>query len=85
MKYTVVWFPAAQERLAEIWLLEADRARVTAAAAEIDRLLRDEPLAVGQVRTEIVRFLTEYPLGIYYIVRQQDMIVEVRAVWRLPA
>ena len=84
MRHTVVWFPAAQQRLTEIWLAEPDRPAVTAEADEIDRLLRTDPLEIGQVRTALVRFLAEYPLAVYYVVREQDMIVEVRAIWRLP-
>jgi len=84
MRFTVVWFPSAQDSLAEIWLGESDRARGTAAANEIDRLLGIDPLGIGQVRTAKIRLLVEPPLGVYYEVRPKDMIAQVRAVWRWP-
>jgi hypothetical protein len=84
MKYTVVWMPSAEDRLAEIWISEQDRARVTAAADEIDRLLGTDPEGIGQVRTDKIRLLVEPPLGVYYEVLPKDMKAQVRAVWRWP-
>jgi hypothetical protein len=68
----------------EIWLADNDQVRITAAANEIDRLLAEDPLSIGQVRTNLIRFLAEGPLGVYYEVCEADMQVRVRAVFRIP-
>jgi len=50
--FQVEWRPPAVNELAEYWMA-ADapvRAMLTAAAAEIDRKLSDDPLAVGESR-----------------------------------
>jgi hypothetical protein len=36
MKYTVVWKPSAEKRLAEIWMASSDRQRIADAADRID-------------------------------------------------
>jgi hypothetical protein len=42
-RFTVVWSPNELQRLTEIWLQSPDRAAMTAAAAQIERLLRHDP------------------------------------------
>jgi hypothetical protein len=85
MKFTVVWFPSAQQRLAELWLEAGDKQRLTEAADRIDSLLMTNPLGVGEARTALVRYIFQFPIGVYYQVRRDDKIVEVRAVWRPPS
>ncbi len=43
MKYTVVWQPVAEDRLAEIWAVAKDRRAVAQAANAIDKALRLRP------------------------------------------
>lgn len=83
MKYTVVWRPAAERALAEIWTNAQDRNRITDAANSIDALLRADPLAVGESRVVNIRILTVLPLCIYYDVHDDDRLVAVWAVWRV--
>ena len=61
--WIVVWKPSAQQHLAAVWLAAADRASVTAAANEFDRLLATNPENLGQVRFDTVRTLLVPPLG----------------------
>jgi hypothetical protein len=84
MNFTVVWFPSAKQRLAELWLEANDKQYVTQAADQIDVLLRTNPIGVGEERTALVRYLFQPPIGVYYQVRPNDRVVEVRAVWRPP-
>jgi hypothetical protein len=48
MIHTVLWKRHAEEELAEIWSAASDRAAVTKAADDIDQLLRERPLAIGE-------------------------------------
>jgi hypothetical protein len=82
MKYTVVWKPDAEQELARLWNEATDRADVTAAADEIDVLLRYDPETKGEARFEDVRILLVPPLAVYFKVSPDDCLVEVAAVWR---
>ena len=84
MTYTVVWRPSAEGTLAEIWTSAADRQAVTDAANAIDALLRVEPFEVGESRVANTRILTVLPLSVYYDVHQDDRLVAVWALWRVP-
>jgi hypothetical protein len=79
--WTVVWKPSAQQHLAALWLAAEDRARVTAVANEIDRLLATNPEKLGQVRFDTVRTLLVPPLGVEFEVVDQDRLVWVLAAW----
>jgi hypothetical protein len=54
MIYTLLWKPAVERRLAEIWTEAANRRAVTDAANAIDRALRLRPLAVGESRDALI-------------------------------
>lgn len=84
MKYTVVWRPAAEQALAEIWTDAGDRQAVTDAADLIDSMLSSSPRDVGESRAGVTRILTVMPLSIYYDVHDDDRLVAVWAVWRVP-
>lgn len=84
MTYTVVWRPSAERTLAEIWTTADDRQTVTDAANAIDSLLRATPIEVGESRVANVRILTVLPLSVYYDVHEDDRLVAVWAVWRVP-
>ncbi len=81
MKYTVVWIPSAEQDLAELWLIATDRAAVTQAANEIDRLLRHDPEQQGESRSDGVRVLLVAPLGVQFEVLSDDRLVRVLHVW----
>jgi hypothetical protein len=83
MTFTVVWLPQVQSRLAHIWLHASDRAAVTRASHEIDRLLRLRPLAVG-TESGGARHLSVPPLEVGYSVSPDDCLVEVTHVIYVP-
>jgi plasmid stabilization system protein ParE len=73
----VLWKPAAEQELARIWTGAANRNAVSAAAEEIDRLLRADPLKQGESRSGAMRVLFIDPLGIFFHVAESDRIVSV--------
>jgi plasmid stabilization system protein ParE len=81
MKYTVLWKPAAEQELARIWSQASNRAAVTAAAAEIDRLLVSDPTQQGESRSGAMRVLFVEPVGIFFHVAGLDRIASVLRVW----
>ena len=84
MRFTVVWRPVAEQRLADIWIAAPDRGAVTKAASRIDTWLAKDPLLVGEARESATRILVEPPLAIYFDVSEPDRLVTVWAVWRYP-
>ena len=83
MKYTVIWRPAAERKLASIWTSADDRESVTEAADAIDALLGTSPLDVGESRVSNIRILAVFPLSVYYDIHEDDRMVAVWAVWRI--
>jgi plasmid stabilization system protein ParE len=81
MKYTVVWIPEADAQLATIWMDSQDRESVRVAAAEIERLLRTNPSEVGESRLKGQRVHFVNPLGVRFMVLEDDRIVQVLRVW----
>lgn len=57
MSHTVVWLPAAEEELAELWLTASDRDAITRASLEIECLLRIDPENEGESRQDQRRVL----------------------------
>ena len=84
MRYTLIWKPSVEQRLAEIWLEAADRRAVTGAADRIDRQLRTRPLAVGESRDMQRRILIDDPLVVVYKVLEADCMVHVVGVKTVP-
>jgi hypothetical protein len=81
MKYTVLWVPGAEQRLADLWINATDRDSITKASHAIDQRLKTDPLNQGESRPGGRRVLFESPLGVLYRVEEQDMIVRVLHVW----
>jgi hypothetical protein len=84
MKYTVVWKPAAERGLTELWLAGADREAINNAAHQIDRLLQFDPQEIGESREVDHRIMFEPPLGCTFSVHPNDLLVRVLRVWRIP-
>jgi hypothetical protein len=82
MEYGVAWNPAAEARLAEIWMAAADKQAVADGADQIESLLARTPLDVGESRTGNERILAVSPLCVRYDVWPDDMRVKVHNVWR---
>lgn len=83
MTYTVLWTPAAERDLAELWLSAEDRNAITSAAATIDALLRQDAHLVGESREGTLRITFVAPLGIDFEVLQDDRLVYVLAAWSI--
>ena len=82
MKFTVVYLPSAEQQLADLWLKAADPASVSRASDKIDRLLENDPLAIGESRVANLRIVFESPLAVVYDVREADLLVKVWSVWQ---
>ena len=84
MSYLVLWRKNSRNELTNLWLSASDRNAVTAATAEIDRVLADQPLYAGHpVRSSVHRQLGIPPLGVLYEVIEDDKRVVVLAVFLL--
>ena len=83
MKFMVTWGQRALQHLADIWNNAGDRAEVTRASGEINRILESDPLGVGESRTGMLRILINQPLAVYYSVDQARRSVLVLSVWRV--
>ncbi len=81
MKYTVVWKPVAEAELAAMWTQAADRAAVTAAANQIDELLKTKPHEQGESRIGAIRVMFIHPVDVFFNVDDEDRRVEVIRVW----
>jgi plasmid stabilization system protein ParE len=87
MKYTVVWQPLAEQKLAAIWTDASDRKAVTSAANAIDRLLQLDPELKGESRSGSERVLIVPPLTVAFEIREPDRmgrVLSVRYHPRLP-
>ncbi len=82
MSYDVVWRPAAEDGLADVWAAAADRAAVSEAANEVDRALAQRPWTAGESRVGTTRILIEEPLAVLYEVVEDDRRVFVLDVWQ---
>lgn len=80
MKFTVVWKPAAERQLAEIWLTATDRRVISAATEEIESALATRPEDVGESRPLDCRIAFVQPLAVTYRVNLADRLVEVASV-----
>jgi hypothetical protein len=76
-RYTVTYLSGALDALASLWQLAADRSVVARAADKADRILADDPTGQSQYLSEDLRKLDLWPLRFYFVVREQDRIVEV--------
>ncbi len=81
MKWTVVWKPAAERELADIWSLSAHRQKVTDAVEELEGLLKSSPLQLGESRDGITRVAFVVPIGMTFDVSVEDRKVTVLHVW----
>lgn len=78
MKFTVVWTPNAERRLAELWMSQPLLTReITAAANEVDARLRLNPLGQGESRVGSLRIMLVEPLIVDFEVVLDDQRVEV--------
>jgi hypothetical protein len=83
-RYTVVSAPEAEDELASIWMADRDRTRVSAAADAAERLFRQNPLQDSVHLGEQLRRRDVPPLRFYFEVREEDRVVVISSVVRLP-
>ncbi len=78
MKFTVVWTPNAERRLAELWMdLPHLQRQITAAANEVDARLAFDPIRQGESRKGSLRIMLVEPLVVDFEVILDDQRVEV--------
>lgn len=82
MRYTVIWKPAAEQELADLWMNAEDRNAIAEAADQIDAMLCRDAHELGESRTGRIRRMFVRPLGVAFEVREDDRMVLVVAVWR---
>jgi hypothetical protein len=83
MSYRVFWSPHAEQRLEEILQDLAEQSQIAAAARDIDRFLRADPIGYGESRYDTVRIGFARPLGVQYEVLEDVLTVIVYDVWRI--
>ena len=83
MRYTVIWKPEAERRLAELWMEADEPERLANASNLIERELATNPSAVGEQRIGSIRVVIVPPLGIYFKLNSEDRQVLVLTVWSI--
>jgi len=81
MNYTVVWTPAAERRLTQLWLGSRARTEIRRAADGIDAALARNPHDCGESRDAGRRIVLEYPIGVLVEVNDRKRLVRVLSAW----
>jgi hypothetical protein len=76
-QFGVEWDPAAEDELARLWLQSSDPAAITAAQAQADRLLSQDPIKYGRHLSEGLYCIEVPPLVLTYTIDQANRLVEV--------
>lgn len=79
MRLLLSWVPSAEDELMLIWIGATDKNAVSRATNEVDRLLRDRALEVGE-EVGANRRLQIAPLEVIYSVALDDCRVRVLQV-----
>jgi hypothetical protein len=83
-RYTVVYLTEAEENLIAIWADATDRDQVTKSANIADRMFANSPLQGSIDLPEQLRRRDIPPLQFYFEVREDDRIVVITNVARMP-
>ncbi len=85
MKFTVGWKDGAEDEVAELWMSSAliDRATISSAVDEIERVLSIDPQQAGESRGDGCRLLLCENLACLFEVREQDCFVTVLRIWKV--
>ena len=84
--FTVAWTQSALDELAFVWVSSDTKTRnqITAATTLLDRHLRANAPRLGESRDdEDLRLLIVDPIGIEFLVSEEDRLVTVFRAWRL--
>ncbi len=82
MKYTVMWAKSAEDHVADLWADAEDRESIRRACDELDALLAERPASVGESRGVNKRVAFVAPVGMEFIISDEDRTVLVLAVWK---
>jgi len=87
MTWTVIWQPRPLNDLASLWTDAAseERKNIALASNAIDHKLHVNPEDAGESRPLGRRILFHPPLGVFFEIREQDRMVVVTEVWRIPS
>jgi hypothetical protein len=83
-RYTVVSTREAEDDLALIWADANDRDQVTKSADAADRVLAENPLQGSVYLSEQLQRRDIPPLRFYFEVREEDCVVVISNVVRMP-
>jgi hypothetical protein len=84
IRYTVVYLAEGENNLIALWADATDRDEVTKSANAADRLLAENPLQDSVYLREQLRRRDFPPLRFYFEVREEDRVVVISNVARLP-
>jgi plasmid stabilization system protein ParE len=82
MNYRLKYLRRATQALADIWMAAADRNAVTRASHRLERLLKADPLGVGESRAGRRRLVLINPLAVFYTVDpagRQVVVTDIRS------
>ena len=79
-RYTVVWVPTAETKLASLWLAAGEPEAIRAASDFIDVVLATHPHSLGMEISAGLRAATVGRLQVLYRVYSLDCLVKVLAV-----
>jgi hypothetical protein len=82
LRYVVYWLPSAEQELTRLWLEPSTRRKITDATDEIDRLLGNDLGQLGESRDGDLRVMFVDPLGVSFIVDEDQGAVVVVEMWR---
>ena len=82
-RYTVVWLESALDDLARFWLKTVHRQAITDSADLADDYLATDAHIKGELLSEGLRAVTVGLLRLYFVVREQDRVVEIAYVKRI--
>jgi hypothetical protein len=82
-RYTVTWWKAAADELAEIWLTGPDRTAIAQASHVIDQQLREHAGIWIERSAEEPYFINAAMLRAYFRVSEMDRLVEIFKVVRV--
>ncbi|MCC7476698.1 MAG: hypothetical protein IT425_15015 [Pirellulales bacterium] len=83
-RYTVVYLAEAEENLIALWTDATDRDQVTKSADAADQLLAENPFQDSLYLSEQLRRRDFPPLRFYFEIREEDRLVAISYVARLP-
>ena len=82
-RFTVVWLESALDDLARFWIKTVHRQALTDSADLADDYLATDAHLKGELLSEGLLAVTVGLLRLYFVVREQDRVVEIAYVKRI--